>query len=101
MTSETMPDKRPIASRYYMRKKVVTYNISQTTLLFGRVLAFAFAMLLLVAVFLFSIVVFSILLAAVLFCLVYAWWASRRMAQKGTRSEIDGGEPPRPVDGGR
>jgi hypothetical protein len=57
--------------------------------------------MLLVAVFFISIVVFSILLTAVLFFLVYASWASRRMAQKGTRIEIDGGEPPRPGDGGR
>lgn len=98
--SETMQEKRPIPSQYHVRKKVVIYTISPTTL-FGRALAFVFAMLLLVAVFFFSIVVFSILLTAVLFFLVYAWWVSRRMAQKGTRSEIDGGESPRPGDGGR
>jgi len=95
-----MQDKRPIPSRYQGRKTVVTYNISPTTF-FGRVLAFAFAALLLVAVFLFSIVVFSILLTAVLFFIVYAWWASRRMAQKGTRGGIDGGEPPHHEDGER
>ena len=76
------------------------YDVSPTTF-FGRALASVFAVLLFVAVFFLSIVVFSILLTAVLFFLVYAWWASRRIAQKGTTVEIDGGEPPRPRDSGR
>jgi hypothetical protein len=42
------------------------------------VLAFVIGVLILIAAFFISLVIFSILLTATLFLIAYAWWESRR-----------------------
>ena len=72
-----MEELPPPERRYTARSKVVIYRMPST--LFGRVLAFALGVLLLIAVFFVSLLIFSILLTVVLFLIVYAWWVSRKV----------------------
>lgn len=51
----------------------------------ARVMAFAVGIVVLVAVFLFSLVVFSMVLTATLIALGYVWWKIRSMRAQGKR----------------
>lgn len=66
---------------YQISKKIVIYDLRPTSFV-GKALAFAFGLLLVVVTFFFSVAIFSILLTAVLFILIYAWWISHRSAKK-------------------
>lgn len=66
------------------KRKVVVYQFRPTTFL-GRVLAFLILISMLVVVFVFSIVLFSILLTGI-FCLFgYAFWRSHHMTNRQSR----------------
>jgi flagellar biosynthesis protein FliP len=73
-----MRERPPTEPRYEVRRKLVVRQMRPATL-FGRVLAFVIGVLILIAAFFVSLVIFSILLTATLFLMVYAWWVSRRV----------------------
>jgi flagellar biosynthesis protein FliP len=74
----SMHERPPTEPRYEVRRKLVVHQMRPATL-FGRVLAFVIGVLILIAAFFVSLVIFSILLTATLFLMVYAWWVSRRV----------------------
>jgi type III secretory pathway component EscR len=67
----------PTEPRYEVRRQLVVHQLRPATA-FGRVLAFVIGALILIAALLVSLVIFSILLTATLFLMVYAWWVARR-----------------------
>ena len=71
-----MQETPPTEGRYAVGRKLVVYRMRPSTAV-GRALAFVLGILLLIAVFFVSLVIFSILLTIVLFVIVYAWWVSR------------------------
>jgi hypothetical protein len=72
-----MRERPPTEPRYEVRRRLVVRQMQPATP-FGRVLAFVIGVLILIAAFFISLVIFSILLTATLFLIVYAWWESRR-----------------------
>jgi hypothetical protein len=72
-----MRERPPKEPRYEVRRRLVVHRIAPVTPV-GRVLAFVIGVLILIAAFFVSLVIFSILLTATLFLMVYAWWVSRR-----------------------
>ena len=71
----------PTERRYAVRRKVTVYPMPPSTP-FGRALAYGLGILLLIAAFFVSLVIFSVLLTAVSFMIIYAWWVSRRVGAK-------------------
>lgn len=76
-----MPETPPTERQYAIRRKLVAYRMRPLTP-FGRVLAFVLGVVLFVAAFLVSLVIFSMLLTAVLLLIVYAWLVSRSVRRK-------------------
>jgi hypothetical protein len=72
-----MRERPPTEPRYEVRRRLVVHRMRPATP-FGRVLAFVIGVLVLIAAFFVSLVVFSILLTVTLFLMVYAWWVARR-----------------------
>ena len=72
-----MRERPPTEPRYEIRRRLIIHRIAPVTPV-GRVLAFVIGVLILIAAFFVSLVIFSILLTATLFLMVYAWWVSRR-----------------------
>jgi hypothetical protein len=77
-----MRERPPTEPRYEVRRRLVVHRMRPATP-FGRVLAFVIGVLVLIAAFFVSLVIFSILLTVTLFLMVYAWWVARR----GPRNE--------------
>ena len=73
-----MRERPPTEPRYEVRRRLVVHQMRAATP-FGRALALVIGVLILIAAFLVSLVIFSILLTATLFLMVYAWWVSRRV----------------------
>lgn len=72
-----MRERPPTEPRYEVRRRLIIHQM-QPASPFGRALAFVIGVLILIAAFFVSLVIFSILLTATLFLMVYAWWVSRR-----------------------
>jgi hypothetical protein len=76
-----MRETPPTEGRYAVRQKLAVYRIRPSTP-FGRALAYVLGILLLIAAFFVSLLIFSVLLTTMLFVIVYAWWVSRRVRAK-------------------
>jgi len=67
--------------------------------LLARVVGFALGMLILVVAFVFSLVIFSIVLTATLLAIGYAWWRIRsNRVRTGRVIDVEGGREIRPRD---
>jgi hypothetical protein len=73
-----MQETPPTEGRDAVRRKLAVYRMGPSTP-FGRVLAYVLGILLLITTLFVSLVIFSVLLTAVLFLIVYVWWVSRRV----------------------
>lgn len=71
----------PTEGRYAVRRKVTIYRMPPSTP-FGRALAYVLGTLLLIAAFFISLAIFSVLLTAVLFVIIYAWGVSRGVREE-------------------
>jgi len=67
----------PSESEHQVSRRTVVYYVGASSPL-ARALALVTAFLLLAVAFVFSLVIFSILLTAVVIFFIYEWWVSRR-----------------------